>query len=229
MRGGLRAARARVRAFRRLGEYRRAASEATSAYRALTQRDRSDVGARVHVTSKAANPSGSPRRSVVWRGLISVCVTLVVVGLSAASLGVSQLNQGARPGPSHILVDPNAAAPAASLGAAPTSSVTTGHASITPRPTASAPGGPTPGAALAAATTPSTRPSTATGTPTATSPARTSVVPSLVVLCRAVVAVGNGWPSVLKAADRATVIAAAGKKNKVLGYCTALLASTPTP
>jgi hypothetical protein len=44
-----------------------------------------------------------------------------------------------------------------------------------------------------------------------------------------VVAVGNGWPSVLKAADRARVIAAAGKKNKVLGYCTALLASTPTP
>jgi hypothetical protein len=57
----------------------------------------------------------------------------------------------------------------------------------------------------------------ASGTATATTS------PSLVDLCRAVVAAGNGWPSVLKGADRATVIAAAGSKKNVLNYCTGLV------
>jgi hypothetical protein len=44
----------------------------------------------------------------------------------------------------------------------------------------------------------------------------------LLDLCRAVVAAGNGWPSVVKGADRETLIAAAGTKKNVLPYCTAL-------
>ncbi len=60
-------------------------------------------------------------------------------------------------------------------------------------------------------------PSTSAAAPTAS--------PTLLDLCRSVVAAGNGWPSVLKDADRATVIAAAGTKKNVLPYCTNLVAN----
>ncbi len=222
MRDGLGAMRAAVREYRRLGEYRPVAAEATSACH--TKRERAEVGTHAHAASKAEAIPGSALGSRLRRDLTATAaaVALVVVGLIAASLGTSKLNEGAAPSPSHIVIDPDELAPAASLGPSPAISATTGHVPLAPLPATSASQRP------ASGTVPASTDQTAqTGTPATTDSAATSVSPTLLAPCRAVVAVGQGWPSVLKGADRLRAIAAAGNKKNVIAYCAALLATTP--
>jgi hypothetical protein len=215
-----------------LGEYRRVAAQATSAY--LAERDLANSGGHVNPEPKAEASSDRDRapRPQARRGLIGLgaALALAVIGLTAASLGGSDFNDGARPGPPRTVVGPSGDASPAFLSVAPTSSATTGRAALTPPPATSASGAAASDTAVAAVGSASgtalasgTSSASGTGTPVA------SASPGLLDLCRSVVAAGNSWPSVLKGADRATVIAAAGKKNNVLAYCTALVASTPTP
>ncbi len=175
----------------------------------LAERDRADIGA---------------HRSRIRRSLIalSAVTALVAAGLIAVFLGVAELNQREQPGVPYSLVDPPAAAPMSSANAAATWAAATGPALGTPSPGIGAPGAAATGANLPAApgSTPETR------TPAASTPPA-GVSPTLLSLCRAVVAAGSGWPSALRGADRATVIAAAGSKKNVLPYCTALLSTTP--
>ncbi len=218
MRGALGATVAAVRAYRRSDEHRRVAAEASW----LRLAERSRFG--------ATFPE-SPQRSRVRRSLVAsgVAMMLVAAGLLAVFLGASSLDRKAQPGVPYIAVDPHAAAPAISSSATAVSDAASGRAPVTLSPGASAPAVQTPGVAGAAGSAANLGAPAVTNTPVAVgSPSATEAAasgsPSLLDLCRIVVAAGNGWPSVLKGADRATVIAAAGKKKNVLAYCTALAA-----
>ena len=217
-----------VRARRRLAEYRRLADEATSSY--LAERDRAENGG---VTPKAGSRSPRASNSPVQRRiiLISAVVSLAVVELTAASTGVSEFNGGAQsrvpPALTHLTeaaVVSTSAVPNArggALGGSPTTPplITTGPTLPAPGASQAASAGPVPTTGPGTVpTVPGSSPSTGTSTAGAS--------PYILGLCQTVVATGNGWPSVLKGADRAAVIAAAGKKNDVLAYCTNLVATS---
>jgi hypothetical protein len=169
----------------------------------------------------------------VKRSLISAgaAVALALVAVAAISLGVSELDKGGRPEQPYAAVKPTGAASGSALNVTPVPGAATGRIPTTPPSATSALTGVVSGAAPAAATgsAAGTTPSAATGSAPGAGTATASASPSLLDLCRTVVAAGTSWPSVLKGADRATVIAAAGKKNNVLAYCTGLVAGAPTP
>ncbi len=230
MRGALEAVLAPVRAHRRLAEYRRLAAAATSSYAA--ERDRAEGGPGANASPKTDGLSRfesgfSLRRSLTVGG---AAVLLAVVALTAASSGVSGLNEGTRsrvpPTVTHLTraaAVSGSAAPGAPVGGSGGPPAAPPGATGVPTPpalgTSAAIAGVPPGTILAA-----TDSAPAAGS-APTSAASTSASSHLLDLCRSVVAAGNGWPSVLKGADRATVIAAAGKKNNVLAYCTNLVAT----
>jgi hypothetical protein len=232
MRGALDAVLAPVRAHRRLAEYRRLAAAATSSY--VAERDQAEGGPRANASPKTDGLSWIASGFSVRRSLIAggAAVMLAIVALTAASSGVSGFNEGTRsrvpPAVTHLTraaAVSGSAAPGAPVGGS-------GGSSAAPPGDRGAPAPPaqdTSAAAIAGApvgTIPSATDSApAAGSAPPTSAAPTSASSHLLDLCRSVVAAGNGWPSVLKGADRATVIAAAGKKNNVLAYCTNLVAT----
>ena len=214
-----------VRARRRLAEYRRLADEATSSY--LAERDRAENGG---APPKADGRSPGAANLPVQRRiiLISAMVSLAVVELTAASTGVSEYNGGAQSRVPHGLTHLTEAA-VVSTSAAP--NTRGGGSPTTPPQITTGPTPPAPGASQAASTgpAPTTGPGavpTAPGSSSSTGTSTASASPYILGLCQSVVAAGNGWPSVLQGADRAAVIAAAGKKNDVLAYCTNLVASS---
>lgn len=222
---------AALRAYKRSGGRRPASAEASWARLA----ERSRVGLGAHIALTAAGLSGGAPGSRVWRSLVALgaAMMLVAAGLLAIFLGASELGQRAQQGPPYASVDPSAAAPAVSGRATPVSNAATGSAPAGPLPAAGVAGGPLPSAALATPTPSSavmgapvmTNTPVAPGSPSAAGSPSANGSPSLLELCRVVVAAGNGWPSVIKRADRETLIAAAGgKKKDVLPYCTALTA-----
>ena len=233
MGGGLDAVRARLREHRRWREYRRQAAQASAD---LDARDRAGSAARPSVAAGGGHAEGAQsapgfpaRRSLVSMG---AAITLAAVALTAISLGISELDKGPRQGRPYAAVQPSGTVPGSALAAPPAIPVATSDRRLTTPPSVTtaltgAVSGSTSAAATAsaagAAPTPTTGPGAGTDTPA------TSTSPSLLDLCRTVVAAGTSWPSVLKGADRAAVIAAAGKKNNVLAYCTALVDGTPTP
>lgn len=231
MRAGLDAVLARFGAHRRLAEYRRLADEATSSY--LAERDRADRGAHASAMPKDDDLSPSASRLPMRRRLIlilaSAMVSLAVVELTAASTGVSEFNQGARSRVPPALTNLTEAAVVSPSAASDAAGGASGRAPTAPPPITAAPTRTAPGASpVTTGTAPGTIP-VATGSAPSAGATTVSASPGLLHLldlCRSVVAAGNSWPSVLKGADRATVIAAAGKKNNVLAYCTNLLATT---
>lgn len=234
MRGALQATLAAFRAYRRSSESRRqAAADATWAR--LAKRNWTAIGAHANGEPNGAQPGGAAAKSRVRRSVIAfgAPVALVATGIVAIFLGISELNQrGQQPGLPYGTADPRAAAPAASMDAAPAAGGTIAPTSVTPLPGASVPiGSVTRAAGLPAVTgspsgaAASAQPVTPAASATTAAPAA-SASPGLLVLCREVVAAGNGWPSVLKGTDRATVIAAAGSKKNVLSYCTNLVDSS---
>jgi len=230
MGGGLDAALARVREYRRWIEYRRHAAQA-SAY--LDERDRAESGGRASAAPKGGDGAPPPPALPVRRSLISAgaAMTLALAAVTAISLGVSELNKAAPPDHPFAAVDPTGAAPGSLVNAPPDQGAATGREPTAPPPAATALTGAVSGAAPAGATGSGANatPTAAAGSAPAAGTPTISSSPSLLDLCSSVVAAGTGWPSVLKGAERATVIAAAGKKSNVLAYCTALVAATPTP
>jgi hypothetical protein len=212
------------------------------AYRRLGAQQRTAAAAKAGVSSSGV-PKAPVRRSVVAMGQ---AIALVVAAVVAISFGVSEFGRGAQPQLPYAVVDPSDPVPATSLSATAVSSAMSAPAQVAPLPAASpATGSPLPPTPLArgAGAPAATGSAPLAGTPAATASApvastappavpaaspSATVSPVLVSLCQSVVAAGTSWPSVLKGADRATVIAAAGKKKDVLPYCTALLANTTT-
>lgn len=83
-------------------------------------------------------------------------------------------------------------------------------------------GSPTPSTAPSQLPSPSASASPTAGAPSATPQAAAA---SLSALCTQVVQTnGNQWRKILSAADQATLVAAAGKQNKVAAFCADLLA-----
>jgi hypothetical protein len=82
--------------------------------------------------------------------------------------------------------------------------------------------GATSSATARAMATPRTTPAAVSGSPSAVSATSTVVE----TLCGTVVHAGNSWRSDVSKADRAILVAAAGSQQKVLAYCTSLLAGT---
>lgn len=227
MRGTVHTTLAAIRAYRQSDKHRRQAADAT--WTRLAERERVGMGAQ-------AGPEGKPTGSPVRRSLIAFGVPtgLLAAALVAIFFGTVELSQsGHSPWPRGG-VDPNTAAPTVSVYAVPAAGGTHGPARITPLPNASTPESPAQGAGISAAT----GPTPGTGTPMMSTPAATgstastgapgTVSPQLLELCRAVVAVGKSWPSVIKRADRLMLIAAAGSRKNVLPYCTALVNNTLT-
>ena len=232
MRRAVRATLAAIRAYRRSDDRRQRAADAS--WERLAKRHRTDIGAGAVAGPVGEQAAGDAPKSRVRRSLIALGVPLALVaGLIAILLGVSELNQRTQPGLPYAVVDPHGVAPTGSANAIVAAGGKTDPALTPPAPGASSSAGTATGAGtLAAGATASTPP---LGAPVVTSPpapagsaaasstATATTSPSLVDLCRAVVAAGHGWPSVLKGADRATVIAAAGSKQNVLNYCTGLV------
>jgi cytoskeletal protein RodZ len=231
MRGGL-GVRAPLRGHRRLGEFRRVAAQASSAYRALAERDRAELKAQAKAEPKPEKLSEDPPKSPARRSLFAMGTALafVVVVIGATIFGASEMDQGAQPNLPHTVIAPNGATVTASLSVPVSSSTATnGHAPGTLSPGGSDPDGLTAGTTVAASTGSASDAGTGTSAPAVagsaseTGSVAASASPTLEDLCRTVVATGNGWPSALKGSERATVIAAAGQKNNVLSYCTALV------
>lgn len=231
MGGGLGAARARVREYRRWIEYRRQADQASSY---LDERDRAGSGGRPGGAPggddrSKADPGFPVRRSLLSAG---AALTLALVAVAAISLGVSELNQKGQPDKPYAAVKPSGSGPDSFLSSSPTAAAArAGYAPTTAPPPNTSLTGAVSGTAPAVASSSAadTAPAMAANSPADTVTPAVSESPTLLDLCRSVVAAGTSWPSVLKGADRATVIAAAGKKNAVLAYCTGMLAGTPTP
>ncbi len=223
MRGALGATFAAVRAYRR-------ASQATSKRRVT--RSRGDGGAPAMAGTEEF--SGEAPRSHVRRSLIAIIAgsMLAVAALVAVTVAVFDLG-GTPPGQPRTVIEPYGAGPAATSSVAPVAGTATG-----PAPTDSLSAGGTvessasSGAVVARGSASAGPGSGGAGSPAASasatpaSSAAASPSPSLVDLCRSVVAAGNSWPSVIKGADRAALIAAAGTKKNVLPYCTGLVAGT---
>lgn len=231
MGGGLGAARARVREYRRWIEYRRQADQASSY---LDKRDRASSGGRPSGAAGGDDRSKTESESPVRRTLLSAgaALTLALVAVAAISLGVSELNQKPQPDKPYAAVKPSGSAPGSFVSSSPTAAAArTGYAPTTAPPANTSLSGEVSGTAPAVApgSAADTAPAMAANSPAATVTPEVSASPTLLDLCRSVVAAGTSWPSVLKGADRATVIAAAGKKNAVLSYCTGMVAGTPTP
>ena len=226
MRGVLSSTIAAIRAYRRVAAQTKPTRSA--------EHDLSGVG--VHPTAGvmefAGNLFKSPRRRSVIA--MAAAVTLAVAALAAACLGAAKLNEGSHSAQPHTVIEPYGAVPAATTS---TKNTANDHAPATsPMSATGAAGGVGPGATQAAAgATSGTGAGAATGgsgggqtttdpvpSPSAAAP---SASPTLLDLCRSVVAAGNSWPSVLKSGDRATVTAAAGTKKNVLPYCTSLVAN----
>jgi hypothetical protein len=232
MRGALSSTIAAIRAYRRVAALTKPTRSA--------EHDLSSVG--VHPTAGAAQFADglfkSPRRrSVIAMG---AAITLAIIGFAAACLGASKLNGGSNSGRPHTVIEPYGAVPAATSSNATKNTANEHTPTGSPLSATGVAGGMVPGATQAAAgSTSGTGAGTATGTgggtgtgvqtsaaaAPSTSASAPTASPTLLDLCRSVVAAGNGWPSVLKGADRATVIAAAGTKKNVLPYCTNLVAN----
>lgn len=226
MRGALGATLAALRAYRR-------ASQATSKRR-VTRSRRGDVGAAA--MAGAEEFSGNPPRSHVRRSLIAITAgsMLAVAALVAAAVAVFDLG-GTQPGQPRTVIEPYRAGPAATSSVAPVAGTATGLAPTDPLSAGSTVASSASSAAVVARGSASAGPgSGGAGSPAASASAApagstaASPSPSLIDLCRSVVAAGNSWPSVVKGTDRATLIAAAGTKKNVLPYCTGLLAGTST-
>lgn len=226
MRGALGATLAALRAYRR-------ASQATSKRR-VTRSRRGDVGAAA--MAGAEEFSGNPPRSHVRRSLIAITAgsMLAVAALVAAAVAVFDLG-GTQPGQPRTVIEPYGAGPAATSSVAPVAGTATGLAPTDPLSAGSTVASSASSAAVVARGSASAGPgSGGAGSPAASASAApagstaASPSPSLIDLCRSVVAAGNSWPSVVKGTDRATLIAAAGTKKNVLPYCTGLLAGTST-
>lgn len=232
MRGALQATLAAFRAYRRSSESRRqAAADATWAR--LAKRNWTDARVRANTDPDPAEQAGGASKSRVRRSLIAfgAPIALVATGIIAIFLGISELNQrGQQPGMPYSTVDPRASAPGTSVDAAPAAGGSIAPStSVTPLPGAGVlKTSATSAAGLLVVTGPasagatSARPVTPVASPTTATPTA-SASAGVLDLCREVVAAGNGWPSVLKGTDRATVIAAAGSKKNVLSYCTNLV------
>ena len=229
MGGGLEAVLARLREHRRWIEYRRQAARASAG---LDERDRANSAARPSAAASrddgAQSPPGYPvrRRSLVSMG---AAITLAAVAVAAISLGVSELSKGPQQGRPNAAVQPSGTVPGSALGAPSAIPVATSDHGLTAPPsvTTDLTGAVSGATSAATGSAADVAPASAAGTDTSATAASPS--PSLLDLCRSVVAAGTSWPSVLKGTDRATVIAAAGKKNNVLAYCTALVDGGPTP
>jgi len=223
MGGGLDTVLARVREYRRWIEYRRQAAHA-SAY--LDERDRATSGGRPSTAPRASGAEGVPPepRFPIRRSLLSVgaAMMLALVAVTAITLGVSEINRSPQANRPYAAVDPTGAAPGSPLGAA----------STTPAAIAGAVPATPPAKTTAPAATATAASDSADAAPTGSasdSETPTASTLSVLDLCHSVVAAGTGWPSVVKGAQRAAVVAAAGKKNNVLNYCTDLVATTPSP
>ena len=223
MRGVLSSTLAAIRAYRRVAVQTKPTRSAED--------DLASVG--VHPTAGVAQFAGNLFRSPRRRSVIAMAaaITLAIAGLAAACLGASKLNEGSHSSQPHTVIEPYGAVPAATSSTASTKNTANDQGPTTsPQSANGAAGGVTPGVTHAAAGSTSGT-GTGTGTQTSTAPAPSTSTaaptasPTLLDLCRSVVAAGNGWPSVLKSTDRATVIAAAGSKKNVLPYCTGLVAS----
>ncbi|HEU5429065.1 MAG TPA: hypothetical protein VFU74_19450 [Actinocrinis sp.] len=180
--------------------------------------------------------SGNPPRSHVRRSLIAITAgsMLAVAALVAAAVAVFDLG-GTQPGQPRTVIEPYGAGPAATSSVAPVAGTATGLAPTDPLSAGSTVASSASSAAVVARGSASAGPgSGGAGSPAASASAApagstaASPSPSLIDLCRSVVAAGNSWPSVVKGTDRATLIAAAGTKKNVLPYCTGLLAGTST-
>lgn len=225
MRGALSSTIAAIRAYRRVAAQTKPTRSA--------EHDLAGVG--VHPTAGVVQFAGdlfkSPRRRSVIA--MAAAVTLAVAGLAAACLGAASLNEGSHSGQPRTVLEPYGTVPAATSSTASTKTTANDQAPTTsPLSAIGAAGGPGPGATQAAAgSTSGAGTGAGTGTQTTAVPAPSpsaaapTASPTLLDLCRSVVAAGNGWPSVLKTADRATVTAAAGTKKNVLPYCTNLVAN----
>lgn len=220
MRGALSSTIAAIRAYRRVAAQTKPTRSA--------EHDLASVG--MHPTAGVVQFAGNLFKSPRRRSVIAMAaaVTLAVAGLAAACLGAASLNEGSHSGQPHTVLEPYGAVPAATSSTASTKTTANDQAPTTPLSATGAAGGLGPGATQAAAGSTS---GAGTGTQTTTVPAPSpsaaapTASPTLLDLCRSVVAAGNGWPSVLRTADRATVTAAAGTKKNVLPYCTSLVAN----
>lgn len=230
MRGALSSTIAAIRAYRRVAARTKPTRSA--------EHDLAGVG--VHPTAGAAQFAGSLFKSPRRRSVIALgaAIALAIIGLAAACLGASELNGGSNSSHPSTVLEPYGAVPAATSSSATKNTANEHTPPGSPQSTTGVAGGMVPGATQAAAgSTSGTGAGTGTGTSTgtgaqtsaapvpSTSTAAPTASPTLLDLCRSVVAAGNGWPSVLKGADRATVIAAAGTKKNVLPYCTNLVAN----
>lgn len=177
--------------------------------------------------------------SRVWRGSIemSTQMMLAVAILAALSVGVAEMGHRAQPVMPYTVVAPDRAAPTPSPNAPADAVATSGPAPITASLGTGAGRGPVASTAVAAApassaaAVPSSMAAVATSTSVspiqrtaAAATATAGVSPVLLNLCRSVIATGDGWPSVIKGADRQLLIATAGSHKAVLPYCTGLLA-----
>lgn len=210
MRGAVSSTLAALRAYRRV-------SLATSKRRAAHDQDMAE-----------------PPRSHVRRSLIAIIAgsMLAVAALVAAAVAVFDLG-GTQPGQPRTVLQPYGTGQAATSSVAPVAGSATGRAPTDPQSANSTVQSSVSSAAVVAKGSASAGPGSAGAASPVTSPsavpassAAASASPSLADLCRSVVAAGNGWPSVIKGADRATLIAAAGTKKNVLPYCTGLLSGT---
>lgn len=215
MRGTVHTTLAAIRAYRRSDKHRQQAADAT--WTRLVERER----------ARTDTPAGSRvRRSLIAFGVPTGLLAAAVIAIFFGAVELGQRRHSTSP---NGVVDPNTAAPTLSVYAMPAAGGTHGPVRVTALPNASTPASPARGAGMSAAmgATPGTSTLTtsapaATGSPASTR-APVAVSPRLLVLCRAVIAVGKRWPSVIKRADRLVLIAAAGSRKNVLPYCTALV------
>ena len=223
MRGALGATFAALRAYRR-------ASQATSKRRVM----RSRGGVSAPAMAGTEELSGEPPRSHVRRSLIAIIAgsMLAVAALVATAVAVFDL-AATQPGQPRTVIEPYGAGPAATSSVAPVAGTATGLAPTDPLSVGSTAGSSaSSGAVVAGGSASAGSGSGGADSPAASAsaaPANSPVAspsPSLVDLCRSVVAAGNSWPSVIRGADRTTLIAAAGTKKNVLPYCTGLVAGT---